>query len=668
MLLLAACGLASVAAVGAPARDLAALEQQAFIDAVANVADSVVQIRTIGGLDQLDGKSLAQGPTTGLIVREDGYILSSAFNFAQQPTSILIRLPNGDQRPAKLVGHDTNRMLVLLKIETDDPLPAAAPADLANVRPGDWAIAVGRTHHADRTSMSVGVVSALGRMHGRVLQTDANTSADNYGGPLVDVRGRVLGVIVPMAPESGGTGETSAIAGADYYDSGIGFAVPLTHVLDMLDRWIDQGDLDRGVLGVGLKKGSPHATPPIVTAVWPKSPAAAAGWLPKDRILTVDGDPVKTQTDLRFHIVPRYAGDKLQVTIRRGKGAAAEEIETEIELVAKLPAYRHAFLGVLPKRGAADRNDDDAEGVVVRAVWPDSPAAKAGVEPGDRLVELNGESVSTPVGAIAQLDAKNVGDSLSMKLVRGDKTLELEASLAELPVDVLSSKELSPDKSANDDADQPNGPNGLPTLKELKLPDAPRTARYLAPQGKSGPLGLLMWLGDGKEETAEALAADWQRTCQRDGLILLMPEAADAAGWTADDLEYLQRLLQAAIQRFAVDPRRVVVAGEGKGGQLAYALAFNSKGAVSGATVVDSPLPRTLNVPDNSPNVRLAVLSVETDGSPLALLIRKDLEKLAEKGYPATQATRDAEDASEKVLDSSTRSKIARWIDGLDRF
>jgi hypothetical protein len=97
-------------------------------------------------------------------------------------------------------------------------------------------------------------------------------------------------------------------------------------------------------------------------------------------------------------------------------------------------------------------------------------------------------------------------------------------------------------------------------------------------------------------------------------------------------------------------------------------LAFSAKGAVSGVAVVDSPLPRTLKLPDNSPNVRLAVLSVDTQNTPLSLLIRKDLEKLAEAGYPATQITRDADDANDKLLDSSTRSQIARWIDGLERF
>ena len=88
-------------------------------------------------------------------------------------------------------------------------------------------------------SISVGVVSALNRMHGRAIQTDANVSATNYGGPLVDLEGRVLGILVPMAPQAPGAGEANVTAGSEFYDSGIGFAVPLSHVLSVVDRWVE---------------------------------------------------------------------------------------------------------------------------------------------------------------------------------------------------------------------------------------------------------------------------------------------------------------------------------------------------------------------------------------------------------------------------------------------
>ena len=81
------------------------------------VADSVVQIRTIGGLEEVDRTLLASGPTTGLVISPDGWIVSSAFNFVQQPASILVTFANGEQAPAELVAKDHSRMLVLLKAQ-----------------------------------------------------------------------------------------------------------------------------------------------------------------------------------------------------------------------------------------------------------------------------------------------------------------------------------------------------------------------------------------------------------------------------------------------------------------------------------------------------------------------------------------------------------------------
>jgi serine protease Do len=692
LLLLAMC-LAPAGYAAAAGADLDELEQQAIAAAVAAAEKSVVQIRTIGGMDQLEGQTLAQGPTTGLIISEDGLVVSSAFNFAQQPTSILVRLPDGKQRSARIVGRDDNRMLVLLQVETFDELPAAEAAPADAVRPGDWSIALGRSYNPEEVSVSVGVVSALNRMHGRAIQTDANVSATNYGGPLIDLEGRVLGILVPMAPQAPGAGEANVTAGSEFYDSGIGFAVPLSHILSVVDRWVEEVDLERGLLGIGLKPGNPHATAPFVANVWPRSPAAVAGWKTGDRIVAVNGVKIDTQTALRFQTTPHYAGDKLAVTIRRGSGDAAKEIETEVTLADKLPAFLHPFLGVLPMRSAtiADEPQEDAgdaakpadpagdetkpsdeeakpdekiEGLAIRAVWPGSPADKAGLRAGDRIIRLGEKKIGDLDAATAELNAKSPGDKLKVVAKREDEELEFDVELAELPENVLDAADLNAgdDKDAVDLSDL-----GDPKLQSLKLPEMSQTARYLQPPANGPAPGLLIWLGDGKPETAEALAADWQRTCVRDRLVLLMPEPADAGGWTNDDLEYLARLLQTAGSRWRIDPRRVVVAGEGKGGQLAYALALRGRKMIRGVAVVDSPLPRTLEVPDNNPNERLAVLSVQTQNTPLSLLIRKDLEKFDVAGYPVTQIVRRGEESRSATLDGATRAKIGRWIEGLDR-
>ncbi|MGW8257731.1 MAG: S1C family serine protease, partial [Thermoguttaceae bacterium] len=176
--------------------------------AVEQVAPSVVCIETIGGLDRLEGVLLGSAPTTGLIVDSDGYIVPSAFNFVNKPTSIVVRLSDGVRKAAELVATDHVRMIVLLRIKTHRPLPVCPLAPSDEMRVGQWTIAVGRTFDASKTNVSLGILSAKNRIWGKALQTDAAISPLNYGGPLVDIHGRVMGVIVPLALNSDDTIKT----------------------------------------------------------------------------------------------------------------------------------------------------------------------------------------------------------------------------------------------------------------------------------------------------------------------------------------------------------------------------------------------------------------------------------------------------------------------------
>jgi serine protease Do len=654
------------------AENLGELEQQAFDAAAESVAECVVQIRTVGGLDQVDGQRLAQGPTTGLIVTSDGYIVSSAINFAQRPSSILVRLPDGDQQPAELIGRDDNRMLVLLKVSAERPLPTPEAAPLSQLRVGDWAVALGRTYDAGRVNLSVGVVSALGRMQGRAVQTDANASAANYGGPLVDLYGRVIGILVPMSPQSASPGEVDELAGVEYYDSGIAFAVPLEHVLSVLDRWIEVGDLKRGLLGVGMTDGNPHTSEPRVTAVWPGSPASVAKWKPDDLIVSVDGKPVQTQMQMRFALAPRYAGDAFSVILRRGQGDDAEDVETRVTLAAELPAHRHAFLGILPERSGPPANEaaDDAEsaeergakatGVAIRAVWPKSPAADAGLQAGDLITKLGDHEIETPSDAYDAIGSRHPGDDVAIKVQRREEELELNATLAEIS-DKLPEFDGPPQPEATADEDAVE-------LEEFKLPELPQTARFYAPAKNGTPPGLLIWLATGDAAKDGEFAAQWAGICRRDGLVLLLAAPADAKGWTSDDMEFLGRLIPAAMRRFGADERRIVVAGEGKGGQLAYAVGFQARRWVRGIAVVDSPLPRTLKLPPNGPGDPLAVLSIESEDAPLAQLIRQDLDKIRDTGRPVTQVIVEKSRRENGGLDLAAQTTLTAWIDALDRF
>src|SRR5262249_60057022 len=148
---------------------------------------------------------------------------------------------------AKMVATDTTRMIALLKIEaTGLPVPVAAPKK--EIKIGQTALALGRTLEPDLNkspSVSEGIISAVERIWGKALQTDAKVSPTNYGGPLVDLEGRVMGILVPASPHA--EGET---AGIEWYDSGIGFAVPLEDGFAVLPRLKQGQELKKGVLAI----------------------------------------------------------------------------------------------------------------------------------------------------------------------------------------------------------------------------------------------------------------------------------------------------------------------------------------------------------------------------------------------------------------------------------
>ena len=189
-------------------------------------------------------------------------------------------------------------------------------------------------------AMSVGVISALDRIFGKAVQTDAKISPVNYGGPLVDLDGRVIGVLVPAAPR--GDSET---AGVEWYDSGIGFAIPLTDVLSVLPRLKEGKDLRRGVLGVMAKSTDQYGVAAIIGTVSPESAAAKAGLQSGDEIIAIDGKPVANHSQLLQALGPKYEGDTINLRIKRGK----EEVNFDKIVLGGVPsAFMTPYLGIVP--------------------------------------------------------------------------------------------------------------------------------------------------------------------------------------------------------------------------------------------------------------------------------------------------------------------------------
>lgn len=251
----------------------------------------------------------AQGATTGLVLSADGWIVVSRFALASEPTTILVTLADGRALPAVRKGEDTSRGIALLKVEAEG-LAVAPLADPAEVRVGQWVAALGRTFGVGQPSVHLGIVSATNRIFGRAIQVDANTSPANYGGPVIDLDGRVLGIAAPLSPQG-------REAGADWYDSGIGFATTLGDIAPLLAR-MQQGEvLHRAWLGVATdpKFAGPGAR---LLTVAPNSAAAGVGLKAKDVIQEVDGVPVRHHFHLQMLIAKFLAGDSAHLVIRRG--------------------------------------------------------------------------------------------------------------------------------------------------------------------------------------------------------------------------------------------------------------------------------------------------------------------------------------------------------------
>lgn len=308
-----------------------------FRHAASQIAPSVVTIETYGtvvrspdgpraptGRRQQPSGGISrpgEGPTTGLIISEDGYIITSTYNFLQEPSLITVILDDESQYVAELLGRDETRRICLLKINTARKLTPARLAPREQLRVGQWAISVGVGYGGGQQAISSGVISALSRIGNKVVQTDANISPANYGGPLIDVLGRVIGINVPISP----TAQT-AMAGVEWYDSGIGFAVPLSDLGDIIERMKKGEVIVRGRMGINLQPQGQRGVQ--IRAVQEGSPAERAGLQAGDRILVVDGIRVLDMLHMQ-HLTNRFiAGQKVSVVVRRGD----EELTIEVTL------------------------------------------------------------------------------------------------------------------------------------------------------------------------------------------------------------------------------------------------------------------------------------------------------------------------------------------------
>ena len=267
------------------------LTSQAFREAAEKIQPCLVTIESIGGVGAVQGRiggirSQGEGNSTGIMISSDGLVITSTFNFIQQPPVITVITSDGEQRVANMLGRDDIRKICLLKIQNVENMPTPKIIDPAEIEVGQWAVSVGVGYGDTNPALSMGIISAKNRIGGRAIQTDANISPANYGGPLVDIEGRLIGICVPLNPQSNAIG-----AGVEWYDSGIGFAIPMHGSEPLIDRLKNGERIHPAFLGIRYvpnKKGSGL----LIEQVVKSTPAEKAGLEIGDRIVSIDGKPV----------------------------------------------------------------------------------------------------------------------------------------------------------------------------------------------------------------------------------------------------------------------------------------------------------------------------------------------------------------------------------------
>jgi serine protease Do len=691
ILLLAALVIALSARPARAQEDLNQELEQMVKAAAKKVAPSVVQIVTQGGSDVVvtDPKKgtifrKALGPTTGLVVGADGYIVTSTYNFINNPTTILVNVA-GSTEPviARKIAEDKSRMLTLLKIDAKGlPVPAATPKK--EMAEGQWAIALGRTLDAKRArspSLSLGIISARDRIWGKAIQTDAKISPLNYGGPLVDILGRVQGVIIPASPFVDGV-----TAGFEWYDSGIGFAVPLEDIFAVLPRLKEGKDLERGMLGVNLKGQDLFTSNAEVTSVLKGSAGDRAGLKAGDVITEVDGHPVTRQAQLRHALGSKYEGDKVSIKYRRGK---EEKTASNVVLVSTTQSAVPAYLGILPMR------DDPALGVEVRLVFPNSPAAKAGLEAGDRIVKVGGaDGPLMPFSGqqrgrtqLAEwLSNLNAGTEIRLEVKHKDsKTKTLTAQLDRFPGALTSVDDTVPAKLSEPaslkKALAPLEVAGKPGKKAAaKEPpkvetgtfkrttaDGQHTYWVYVPKSYDANISyaMVVWLhppGKSSEDDVDNFVDQWEDFCRESHMILLMPLTHNDSGWIPSDAQFIAEAMRAVAKEYAIDRQRIVTHGMGVGGQMAIYLGLTERDLVRGVATTGAVVTQVVTGPRDK---RLQFYLAGGAVDPVIKSIAESRTKLVQKNYPVIY--REIPNRGREYLEEPQLREVARWIDMLDR-
>jgi Do/DeqQ family serine protease len=460
-LLLVSCSTQSSSAGSAPPRQLpsGAVTNSgpilSYADVVDRVAPAVVTIRSSrrvrapqqfpfsedpffrqffgGGAPSGGGTQVEQALGSGVIVSSDGHILTN-HHVIDGAEEIKVDLSTRRTYSAKVIGSDAPSDLAVLKISAGN-LPVLQLANSDQVRVGDVVLAVGNPLGVGET-VTEGIISAKGRATGTgdgsfqdFLQTDAPINRGNSGGALVNTRGELVGINSQILSPNGG-------------NIGIGFAIPSNMAKTVMTQLIGKGKVQRGLMGVGIQQvtsdlaasmGLKDVRGILIDSVAAGGPAERAGLKVGDVILKLNGKDVSETNELRNEIAAMPPGTEVTLTIARdgrqqdvrvrlgelnaqtagnaqGGGGAPNSSQLGITVVPVTPDLARQ-LGLRP----------GTQGLVIEQLDPAGPAARAGLQAGDLIEQVNRQAVRNPDDMRRALQASN-GRPPLLLINRGGQT------------------------------------------------------------------------------------------------------------------------------------------------------------------------------------------------------------------------------------------------------
>lgn len=341
---------------------------------------------------------------SGVIVSENGLILTN-YHVAGDADVVEVVLQNGERYSGELIGTDPATDLALIRIEASG-LPAIAIGDSDDLRVGQWVLALGSPFDLSQT-VTQGIVSYIGRSdiglvdYERYIQTDAAINPGNSGGALVDLNGKLIGINTAITTNSRGY-------------QGIGFAIPVNLAVSVIEDLLEHGYVRRGWLGVSIQELTPglaehfsldeNAFGVLISQVMSDTPAREYGFQRGDIILAVNEEPFRTVAEFRNMIADIEPGTPVEIgVLRDGRDRTIEVVLGEREPDESVDIYYSSaseeygwVLEELNSETARSLGDETLQGVLVLEIQLSGRVARAGIQTGDVILEIDGVEVRTP--------------------------------------------------------------------------------------------------------------------------------------------------------------------------------------------------------------------------------------------------------------------------------